>query len=680
MGEDLRELLSYTEDNNPFSQKETAVLIKAIDECKILDPACGSGAFPMGILHKLVHILHKIDPQNKLWKERQIEKAQTIDDPHIQEKLIRSIEEAFDNNELDYGRKLYLIENCIYGVDIQPIAVQIAKLRFFIALIIDQHKQTGRDNLGIQALPNLETKFVAANTLIPIEKPEGQLSFFTYKNPEIDSLEEKLKQLRHHYFNAKTRRNKLKYQNQDKALREELSTLLVGEGWGDQTARQIVAFDPYDQNSSAPFFDMEWMFGIKDGFDIVIGNPPYVSHDKIMFKGIIKDKYKSYEPFADIYCYFIEKSIEFQSRKGILSLITSNSYLRANYGLPVRELLKKENYVYQIINIEETQVFESAIINVCIILSGKKKIFEKTLVATGPLASSAEFISYIESNAYYSNPQDVFSGATWSLGSPKIILTQQKIESIGQTLEEHGTKIRLGIATGYNNAFIIDEQKRKDLIKRSPKNNDIIKPILRGRDIFRYTYSYSGLYLILTMNGINVETEYPDAYKHFETFGDSFKNRGAQGQHWTNLRACSFFDDFKKEKIVWIELSDVNRFALCTEELYLLNSAYFLIPPSGINIKYLLGILNSKVIKFYLNLIAETSGMGTKRWINNYVKSFPIPVALQKQQDQIISLVDQVLNAKRENVLIDTREIEEAIDCCIYDLYKLSKEEIILIE
>ena len=128
--EDLRELLSYTEKSNPFNEAETAVLIKAIDGCKILDPACGSGAFPMGILHKMVHLLHKLDPQNELWKERQMEKAEAFEDAVQRDKAIRNIEEAFANNELDYGRKLYLIENCIYGVDIQPIAVQIAKLRF----------------------------------------------------------------------------------------------------------------------------------------------------------------------------------------------------------------------------------------------------------------------------------------------------------------------------------------------------------------------------------------------------------------------------------------------------------------------------------------------------------------------------------------------------------------------
>ncbi len=181
----LRRLLVYSEEPHQFTGQEVDVLINAIDNAKILDPACGSGAFPMGVLHKMVHILHKLDPDNEKWKQRQIDKveelirsAEKIDDSTAREQIVKdleatkqNIEDAFEHNELDYGRKLYLIENCIYGIDIQPIAVQIAKLRFFISLIVNQGIDTERKNLGIRPLPNLETKFVAANTLIGIEKP-----------------------------------------------------------------------------------------------------------------------------------------------------------------------------------------------------------------------------------------------------------------------------------------------------------------------------------------------------------------------------------------------------------------------------------------------------------------------------------------------------------------------------
>ena len=241
-------------------------------------------------------------------------------------------------------------------------------------------------------------------------------------------------------------------------------------------------------------------------------------------------------------------------------------------------------------------------------------------------------------------------------------------------------KIRLGIATGSNEAFLIDENKKQEFCERNPVNAEIIKPILRGRDISRYSYTLAEKYILLTKNGVNVQRDYPDIYEHLESFGDRFRNRGAQGQHWTNLRACSFYDDFEKEKIVWIELTDLGRFALCNEDVYLLNSAYFLLPPSGMDSKFLLGVLNSSTIRFYLGLVAETSGMGTSRWINNYVKEFPIPEATCEQQALIIELVDQILDAKCTNPDADVSELENEIDQMVYSLYGLTCEEIAIVE
>ena len=218
----------------------------------------------------------------------------------------------------------------------------------------------------------------------------------------------------------------------------------------------------------------------------------------------------------------------------------------------------------------------------------------------------------------------------------------------------------------------------------------IIKPILRGRDINRFNYALPGLYILLAMNGVNVKGDYPYIYKHLEAYGDSFKKRGAQGQHWTNLRACSFFDDFKEEKIIWIELTDIGRFALCTEEVYLLNSAYFLLPPKNINAKYLLGLLNSNIIRFYMGLIGETSGMGTSRWINNFFKEFPIPLPPHEHQTVVVTLVDQILAAKQqppsspfskwELPIADIFALEKQIDEMVYALYGLTPEEIAIIE
>ena len=288
----LRHLLAYNDEPHHFTNTEVQHLISAIDTLKILDPACGSGAFPMGILHKLVFLLSKLDPRNAQWRQRQIDRVQStiaataeqIDDSTFRESTIdelereiESINEAFERNALDYGRKLYLIENCIYGVDIQPIATQIAKLRFFISLIVEQKIDDTRENRGVRPLPNLETKFVAANTLLDVEKP-AQLSF---RNPEIDTKEKALEEVRRRHFTARTPRTKERYRNRDAELRAEISALLQSDGFPSETTEKIAQWDPYNQNATADFFDPEWMFGITEGFDVVIGNPPYVRQEKI---------------------------------------------------------------------------------------------------------------------------------------------------------------------------------------------------------------------------------------------------------------------------------------------------------------------------------------------------------------------------------------------------------------
>ncbi len=373
----LRKLFSYDDTTNPFNEQETQILIEAIHHCKILDPACGSGAFPMGILHKMVHILQKLDPENAYWRElqrqkaiKETEEAFKIGDKEERAHRLNEINDVFENNASDYGRKLYLIENCIYGIDIQPIAVQIAKLRFFISLIVDQKINSHKENFGIRSLPNLETKFVAANTLIGLEKSQ-QLSF---RNPEIEKKENELKQLRHEYFTANTRKRKLELQKKDKILRKEIAELLEKDGWPETTARQIAAFDPYDQNHFANWFDPEWMFGITAGFDIVIGNPPYIQLQKNsgqLAKLYEKQNYQTFARTGDIYALFYEKGMQLLKDNGILAYITSNKWMRAGYGEKLRVFFTLFNPII-LIDLGP-DVFENATVDTNILFLQKNK-------------------------------------------------------------------------------------------------------------------------------------------------------------------------------------------------------------------------------------------------------------------------------------------------------------------
>ena len=379
----LRDVFSYSENPNPFSEAETKDLIEAINNCKILDPACGSGAFPMGILHKMVHILQKLDPENKLWKDLQRKKAieETeaafkIGDKEERAKRLAEINDVFENNASDYGRKLYLIENCIYGIDIQPIAVQIAKLRFFISLVIDQKVNNTKENFGVRSLPNLETKFVAANTLIGLDKPQ-QLAI---RNLTIQQKEDELKLVRHQYFTANTRKKKIDLQKQDKQLRKEIAQLLKADGWQTNTAEQIASFDPYDQNHFANWFDPEWMFGLNEGFDILIGNPPYVQVSKGIYSSSLfpysegKDKGKQ-----NLYKVFVEASYNLVKSNAFSCMIVQSSLLCDLSSTHTRELLIKNTQILKIIEYpkntsnENARVFESVLQGTCTYLFKKAK-------------------------------------------------------------------------------------------------------------------------------------------------------------------------------------------------------------------------------------------------------------------------------------------------------------------
>lgn len=366
--------LSSFDPGTPFSEDErlTKQIVKAIDECKILDPACGSGAFPMGILQKMVHMLQKLDPENTIWKEVQKNKAKQaadtayeIEDTGERRERLREIDEAFDRsiNDPDYARKLYLIENCIYGVDIQPIATQISKLRFFISLVVDQRKNEDKPNFGIRALPNLETKFVAANTLIGIEKPKAQTSLFD--TPRIKELEAQLKKIRSKFFSAKTKETKLKYRQQDKALRNAIAEELKNNGWPNDTANKLAAWDPYDQNASSTFFDPEWMFDISEGFDVVIGNPPYINANELKKRlgksqyELLKSGFEAAKGTIDIYILFFEFGLTVLSEIGQLTYISPNRYLSASYGEALRKLIFDNYRIVRISDYSSVKVFEA---------------------------------------------------------------------------------------------------------------------------------------------------------------------------------------------------------------------------------------------------------------------------------------------------------------------------------
>ncbi len=385
-------LFTYTEEKHTFSVSEVACLIAAIDALKLLDPACGSGAFPMGALHKLVYILGKLDHDNERWKQTQIAKLDSVS-------MREELECAFRENNDDYGRKLYLIENCLYGVDIQPIAIQITKLRFFISLVCDQKtNRSKKDNHGIRPLPNLETKFVAANTLIGM--PAMELALLI--NPRLGQIEREIESLYHSHFSIQCRDQKLVLQRKGKALRMEIAVILTQNGMPSAKSKHIAKWDPFDPQSRADFFDPHWMFSLhagqtirrsatrlaggfsaqmedeltpqverNSGFDIVIGNPPYVRADEqsewnqTQRQQILASKqYETLWEKWDLYIPFIERSYKLLRPGGVSTMIVSDAFCHSKYAQKAQNWFLQHARILRLDFCGEVKIFAAAVRNV----------------------------------------------------------------------------------------------------------------------------------------------------------------------------------------------------------------------------------------------------------------------------------------------------------------------------
>lgn len=686
----LKDLFKYTANEPQFNEKEKNILIEAIDNCKILDPACGSGAYPMGILHKMVFILSKLDPHNERWMQRQIDKVYEIPDSTLHENLKSEIEKAFNENFNDYGRKLYLIENCIYGVDIQPIAVQIAKLRFFISLIVDQKVNKNGRNLGIRPLPNLETKFVAANTLIGIDRPKQM----TLRNPAIDQKEVQLKDVRERHFNARTPATKKKYRERDKELRKELAELLEQDGFKPEATELMAGWDPYDQNKSAGFFDNEWMFGLLKGFDIIIGNPPYVSIQRMEdTRALKKANYDTFEKTGDLYSLFYEQGMNLLRDNGILCYITSNKWINANYGKSTRKYFATKTNPLILIDFAKVKIFESATVFVNILINEKAKNKNQLWACAiqGVHLPETDLREYFEANKF--ELKDLNEGI-WKVSNDEANKINSVIDGIGSPLSQwNDVRFFRGITTGLNEAFHIDADKKKLIVSQNSKSSEYIKPLLRGKDIKRWSYKYEDLYMLFIPwhfplhkdTGItnasqvaekNFKSDYPEIYNHLSYYKEALSSRNQTETgiryEWYALQryGADFWQEFEQPKIVWIEISDRANYAYDETGMFLTNSAYFM---TGKHLKYILAVLNSKVADYYFFQITATIAGGRKRYTGQYVERVPVPQIPEKDEEPFNKIVDYILLLKENEHNQEARQaynyFESVLEAMVYELY-----------
>ena len=641
----LHYLLDYNDAGELFNEDQKRRVVRAIAELRVLDPAVGSGAFPMGVLHKLTLALRRLDPNNKLWADTQRDIAVRRADaafwiPLQQERgaALQQINDTFERyKDSDFGRKLYLIQRCIFGVDNDPNATEIAKLRFFISLAIEQQTNADPDsNFGIHPLPNLETRFVTADSLLGLEQP-AQPSLSEQAEP-ILRIERQLAAIREERFHARTRREKERMRDDDQRLRYALATRLEEAAFPSADARKISAWDPADQSIMADtrdataWFDPEFMFGIRDGFDIVISNPPYAQLQKD--GGRLGRLYKDagYETFArtgDIYQLFYEKGFELLAPDGFLSYITSNSWLKAEYGKSTRRHMSKRLGVLRLLEMGK-DVFENVIVDASILIGRPGETGETGKAVDMDRLSDKTFPPDEKLWAEFRPRRD----EVWSILSPLEQSVMDKMEAQGTPLVEWDVKINMGIKTGFNKAFIIDNTTKEALIAQDPGSADIIKPVLRGRDIQRYRAKWADLWLIDTHNGyggvpaVDI-VDYPAVQAHLDSFYPQLAKRQDKGKTPYNLRSCAYYDEFSKEKLFWMQMSGSGRFSYAEGGMFSNQKAFMITGPS---LKYLCGLLNSTLSTWFMKNTGVTTGMGLVQWDKFSVQRLPIPEISAEEQ------------------------------------------------
>ena len=685
--------------------KNAKLLDEKLAAIKVCDPAIGSGAFAVGMMHEIV-------------------KARWV---------LLTYLKGGEIGGTQYDLKRACIQESIYGVDIDPGAIDIAQLRLWLSLVVDED-----DYHSIRPLPNLDYKIMQGDSLIEDIVSRSSVQSSCIRDEHLDALISRLHERQIDFFNAANVREKRRLkQDVEKIIGNIFSYLLESERENyskglkrieekanelpKKSQRQKI-FDSekaqldslfcnrikeledqlngltHDGNLPRRFFPWRLYFSDvfheKGGFDIVIGNPPYVRQETIKeIKPRLKEQFGDfYCGTADLYTYFYKRGIDILRKKGHLCFIAPNKFMRARYGEKTRKLLAKTVTPKVVIDFGDLPIFDATTYPAIVLVEKKKPEKHETFRAANFTdESQIKDIDRTFAEIGFEMKVASLKDEGWNLERPEVLALMEKLKKKGIPLKQYvNGRFYYGIKTGLNNAFVINEATREKLIAEDPKSEELIKPWLRGKDIKRWKAHWAGLYIINIPSSANKEwpwskaqTErearnlfkqaFPAIHNHLSQWEAKLKKRDDQGKFWWELRSCAYYKEFEQPKIIYPDIAKRPEFTWDKTKAFLGNTAYIL-PTDE---KWLLGLLNSQLMWwFYMNITSSIRG-GFVRFIAQYIGQLPITLFDDSQKSRIISLVEKIL-ANPDSP--EVPQLERQIDALVYELYGLTEDEIAIVE
>ncbi|EDP6875384.1 Eco57I restriction-modification methylase domain-containing protein [Campylobacter lari] len=738
-------------------QEQKLALLNSI---RICDPAVGSGHFLVSALNAMLMVHYELG----LFEEDFYLSVQN-DEILVQNHKGQFLEYKrpdFDKDKTHlcqkelFERKKDIIENNLFGVDINPNSCEITKLRLWIELLKHSFYESFDDTNyhDLKTLPNIDINIKCGNSLISYFEIHKSLSHYPNIKERMDKYKRIVKDYKEGFYTDKTliakeiKNLKESFKNfclKDK-FAKEIKQLTNGANEYSKKYGDFLAQDEKDENFRAFFsknmfefdfdesaakkefkklkklyesiFDLEsanpfeWRFEFSEvldgsgnfqGFDLIIGNPPYIRQEDIKeLKPNLAKNYKVYKGTSDIYTYFYELGFNVLKQNGVLSFITSNKYTRAGYGEPLREFLLKNTTLLEYIDLNGIKVFESATVDTSILSFEKAKTKDNSFKYLAPNTELLKENDFnIESILNFNKiAQNSLSKESFTFNDENINALKAKIEKHGTPLKDwHGLNINYGIKTGYNEAFIITTEKRDEILAKckdeaeKERTAKLIRKMLRGRDIKKYSYEWAGLWVINTHNGyksksgekieaINID-EYPSLKQYLKPYYKTLEKRTDKGKTPYNLRNCAYLEEFEKEKIVYSEIVRKPQFYLDTKLNFYAEATSFVL--TGENLKYLIAFLNNDFVAFMFKMFYAGGNLGENgfRYKKAFLERLPIPKINSKNEklaNELISLVDEILNLKEQDKKANTKIQEDKINSIVYKLYNLNEEEIKIIE